>query len=1015
MSAPTAKMSLWKRIFLVFLLLLLIAIGVGIYFLNKELQSSKYQAQYLSDISKNLKYKVKKGKSNAIRFPTTGPHDERLGYSQIPDFTRRLTSRGFILTEQARMSSQMLEVIDFGLFAPYHEKTQAGLKLLDCNDQSLYSNSFPERVYDRFESIPPLLIDALLYIENKELLDKTFPTKNPAVEWDRFFKAVLDQIWGLIDSDHEAPGGSTLVTQIEKYRHSPDGRTTSGKEKLRQMASASLRSYLDGEDTTATRKQIVVQYLNSVPLFAKPGYGEVNGIGDGLWAWYGRNFSEINTLLKDSSQNDGSSEQLTKKAEAFKQALSLMIAQRRPAYYLGAGEKDLNDLSNSYLRLLTNEGRLPVSLRDAALPIKLKLHTESPAQPPVSFVARKASTLVRTQLAGLLNIPKLYSLDRLDLNVRSTLNSTIQSTSTDLLREVKNPASAKTAGLYGFRLFNENDDPSKVIFSFVLFERGENANYVRVQSDNYDQPFDINQGTKLDLGSTAKLRTLVTYLELIADIYHRYETMDEKELAAVEVQKRDNLTRWVIDYLKRTKDKDLKSILEAAMDRQYSASNSEAFYTGGGVHTFVNFDPEDNYKVVTVREAIQRSVNLVFIRMMRDIVWHFMYKSPDSLANKLYTDTSDPRRQEYLARFADKEGREFISRFYKKYQGKTPAEAEELLISSIRSSAKRLATVYRTIEPNAGLDKFTKFIRDRLPQTSMSDKSIERLYETYGIDKFSLADRGYIAGIHPLELWLAGFMRVHPGATLSQAVEASRDERQAVYVWLFKTSHRNAQDIRIQNLLEIEAFLEVNKAWRRLGYPFESFTSSYAASIGAAGDRPAALADLMGILVNHGMRLPTVRITGLHFAAGTPYETKFQQQSAQSERVLPKEVADTAREAILHVVEEGTAKRVYGAFTNPDGTTMDVGGKTGTGDHRFDVYGSGGRLISSRVVNRSATFVFFIGDRYFGTVTAYAQEPYAAKFKFTSALSVQLLKTLAPSLKPFMDARALNQKPACLY
>ena len=63
------------------------------------------------------------------------------------------------------------------------------------------------------------------------------------------------------------------------------------------MASASLRAYLDGEDTLPRRRQIVVDYLNTVPLAAQAGFGEVNGLGDGLWAWYGRDFDEVNRLL----------------------------------------------------------------------------------------------------------------------------------------------------------------------------------------------------------------------------------------------------------------------------------------------------------------------------------------------------------------------------------------------------------------------------------------------------------------------------------------------------------------------------------------------------------------------------------------------------------------------------------------------------------------------------------------------------------------------------------------------
>ena len=63
------------------------------------------------------------------------------------------------------------------------------------------------------------------------------------------------------------------------------------------MASASLRAYLDGENTLPRRRQIVVDYLNTVPLSAMAGFGEVNGIGDGLWAFYGRDFADVNRLL----------------------------------------------------------------------------------------------------------------------------------------------------------------------------------------------------------------------------------------------------------------------------------------------------------------------------------------------------------------------------------------------------------------------------------------------------------------------------------------------------------------------------------------------------------------------------------------------------------------------------------------------------------------------------------------------------------------------------------------------
>jgi membrane peptidoglycan carboxypeptidase len=135
--------------------------------------------------------------------------------------------------------------------------------------------------------------------------------------------------------------------------------------------------------------------------------------------------------------------------------------------------------------------------------------------------------------------------------------------------------------------------------------------------------------------------------------------------------------------------------------------------------------------------------------------------------------------------------------------------------------------------------------------------------------------------------------------------------------------------------------------WRRQGYPFGHLVPSYGTAIGSSGDRRDALAKLMGIILDDGVRLPTVDIERLEFAAGTPYETDMAIKS-EAQRVLSTEVSRTVRRALLGVVEEGTAKRLNGGYRATDGTLLPVGGKTGTGDNRFDRFGGGGRLISQR-------------------------------------------------------------------
>jgi membrane peptidoglycan carboxypeptidase len=388
-------------------------------------------------------------------------------------------------------------------------------------------------------------------------------------------------------------------------------------------------------------------------------------------------------------------------------------------------------------------------------------------------------------------------------------------------------------------------------------------------------------------------------------------------------------------------------------------------------------------------------VNLVFIRLMRDIVRHTISELPTSSV-ALLDDANDPKRQAYLATFADREGSVFLRRFYRKYEGKTAAQAEALLLQGIKATPRRLATVFRSLRPDADVAEFAAFMQSNLPDAKVPEAAIPRLYADYAVERFSLADRGYIAGVHPLELWLVGYLRSQPEATLQQALDASRAERQAVYAWLFKTRRKGAQDTRIRTMVELDAFLEIHKSWRRLGYPFESIAPSYATALGSSADRPAALAELMGILLNDGVRLPTLRVDTLRFAVGTPYETHFEARPPPGERVMPAEVAQTVRRVLAQIVESGTARRLNGVFLDPNGKPLMVGGKTGTGDHRFETYGKGGVLLSSRVVSRSGTFVFFIGERHFGTLTAYVKGPEAAKYEFTSALPTQILKTLAP-------------------
>jgi membrane peptidoglycan carboxypeptidase len=970
-----------------------------------EGRTSYFQARLFSKEAAHLTYHLAPGASDSVFYPEGGPMDVRRGYALIPEAVAKLEQQGYRVTSQARMSARHLELCRRGIYPIYHEKSKAGLLLYDASEDTLYAAAFPQRYYRNYDSIPRLVRESLLFIENRELLNVDRRYRNPAVEWDRLGKATLDFMTGLLDPHHPQPGGSTLATQIEKFSHSPGGRTSSAREKLRQMISASLRAYLDGPDTRAARKDIVLEYVNQVPLAAVPGYGEVIGLGDALWAWYGADFDRVNRLLEDPDQLEGP--ELAAAGLAMKQALSLFVAQRRPSESLTGEREKLVADTDRYLRLLGTAGILSPKVRDAALAQRLSFRSPASTPIPTSFVDRKAANAIRTRLLNLLDLKQLYALDRIDLIAKTTLDGDSQAGVAHIVRDLTDPQVAGALGLYGEHLLAP--DRRDVIYSFTLYEVMSTENVLRVQVDNWNQPLDINEGTKLDLGSTAKLRTLIYYLEIIAKLHAAYAGQSSSQLRHRMDPEASVLRNWALDYLSSASDTSLAAMLEAAMQRQYSSSTGEVFFTGGGQHTFVNLDKSDDNRSFTVEGAFRESINLVFIRLMRDVV-RFTREELPGFDPAMLKDLHHPARRAYLERFAEKEGKEYLAKFYPKYQGKNGLELLRVAGDAAGRDKRRLAVVFRSVKPSAPPEDLERYLIDRLGTTQkLKPGEARTLYDTYGPDKFDMHDRGYIAHLHPLELWLVTYLEAHPGASWSEVVDKSKVARVDAYKWLFTSKSRDKQNTRIQIMLEDDAFRVIHQAWRQLGYPFDSLVPSYATSIGSSGDRPAALADLMGILVRDGVRVPSGRLGQLDFARGTPFETVLDPERVAGQRVLPVEIAHTVKRALEDVVQNGTARRVRGAFVLADGTPLQIGGKTGTGDHRFDTFDRRGLLIESRVVNRAGTFVFFIGDRYFGTVTAYVPGPRAADYHFTSALTVQILAKLAPELLPMMEKRGFTK------
>ena len=105
------------------------------------------------------------------------------------------------------------------------------------------------------------------------------------------------------------------------------------------------------------------------------------------------------------------------------------------------------------------------------------------------------------------------------------------------------------------------------------------------------------------------------------------------------------------------------------MRRSYSGSPMGT-PSRGGQHQFANFNPEHNDDTLSVAEAFRHSVNLVFVRLMRDIVRYYTAVHLPSRAT--CSTTRGTARAGYLERFADREGRAFLSQFYDELNASAP-------------------------------------------------------------------------------------------------------------------------------------------------------------------------------------------------------------------------------------------------------------------------------------------------------------------------------------------------------
>ena len=384
-----------------------------------EMQTSLLQSWFFTSINTRLFYSLKDGPSREIIFPRAAPFDERRGYAKLPGFQTRLQSQGYLVTKQMRQSETMLTLLDRGVSPPYLERPDAGLEIIGADGAPLFRYAQADFLFAKIDGIPPLLVKTLLFLENRDLDRPATPWQNPVIEWDRTFKAALYYLGAKLQLPVAVQGGSTLAVQLEKFRHSPHGRTDDPVEKLRQIVGASLKAYQEGPNTRAWRERIIVDYLNTVPLAAAPSYGEIHGLGEGLYAWFGIRLSDA---VKDLHATKNS----PAKVRAFKHALALLISVRAPSVFLADERSSLEEKVGQFTRLMARAGVIDWEFAGRLQETPIEFLPSAPLPPQPSSGKNKAANAIRVSMMDALGVNNLYDLNRLHLQVDSTIDVPIR-------------------------------------------------------------------------------------------------------------------------------------------------------------------------------------------------------------------------------------------------------------------------------------------------------------------------------------------------------------------------------------------------------------------------------------------------------------------------------------------------------------------------------------------------------------------------------------------------------------
>src|SRR5262249_5575242 len=162
-----------------------------------------------------------------------------------------------------------------------------------------------------------------------------------------------------------------------------------------------------------------------------------------------------------------------------------------------------------------------------------------------------------------------------------------------------------------------------------------------------------------------------------------------------------------------------------------------------------NFD-DDITGPTSLRVGFQHSVNLVYIRLMRELVDYYTAEA-DYDQKAILADLDNPKRRELLDSSLDFETRDLLAIYWSRYRGDTYEQALGEMCGKDARGMKRLAIFALADNPDASVADLRALAHRVYPSTTAQQDTMMRvIHRTYAHKIHSEQDEAYLLGRHPL-------------------------------------------------------------------------------------------------------------------------------------------------------------------------------------------------------------------------------------------------------------------------